>query len=366
LLRQTTLHQAAWALKFSMLHIDTDSGLVHMAQAVHTKALVMFGPTDAALYSHDGNIVLRAGTCGECWWSTPDWLSRCPRGLPSPACMEAIAPALVVAEAVRFLQSQPSDAYELTAAALYDTALLQSDASYLRDIFEMTGLAPVPISAHARGEDTGLYLHASKQWEYLFAATAIRAVPPPAGTPLRILDAGGGRGALPAYLAALGHDVEVIDRDFLWDHGGDMDIERRYMRSAGAKNIRIRYGSVYNLPAASESFDVVTCISVIEHLHNKHLVLDELLRVLRPDGILVLSFDIAAAPEAFEDHLRVEIFSPARLADFLAGIGVAMPVFAALPIGESAEVIQNDGVAGIPPGMTVGGIVLRKDRKNLV
>src|SRR5208282_2659780 len=110
----------------------------------------------------------------------------------------------------------------------------------------------------AREQTSGLYLHASKQWEYLFAAAEISAVAEQNGSaPLRILDAGGGRGALPVYLAALGHQVEVVDRDYLWDHGGDVDIERRYMRWAAGRGVQVRYGTLHNLPAASGSYDVV-------------------------------------------------------------------------------------------------------------
>ena len=39
----------------------------------------------------------------------------------------------------------------------------------LAGIFEAAGMLRVPISQHGRGHESCLYLHASKQWEYLFA-----------------------------------------------------------------------------------------------------------------------------------------------------------------------------------------------------
>jgi ADP-heptose:LPS heptosyltransferase/SAM-dependent methyltransferase len=361
LLRRTTLDQAAWVLKGAMLHIDTDSGLVHLAHALHTPAVVLFGPTDAAFYAYKDNATIRAGACGECWWSTPDWLSRCPRGLRQPACMAAITPRQVAGTAVRRLAGVDAVRSVLTQAELYDGALLQRDADHLRAIFDRTGLPPVPASQHAREPASGLYLHASKQWEYLFAAAEVRRTADAAGgASLRVLDAGGGRGALAASLASLGHQVAVMDRDYLWEDGGDPDVERRYIQWAAAQGFAVRYGALENLPAATGSYDVVTCISVIQHLRNKALVMGELLRVLRPGGRLVLTFDIAADPGQFEDMLRVEIFSPDRLRDALAPFCGETAPLARADLDRSAAAIQCDGVDGIPRGMTVGGIVLRK------
>ena len=41
-----------------------------------------------------------------------------------------------------------------------------------------------------------------------------------------------------------------------------------------------------------ETFDVVTSFSVIEHIEDKQSVLDEMVRVLKPGGLLCLTFDI--------------------------------------------------------------------------
>ena len=356
LIGRTSLHQAAWILKSAALHVDTDSGLVHLADAVHTKAVVLFGPTDPLVYGHDKHVAVIEGDCSACWWSTADWLAHCPRGLKQPACMAAITPERVLRQSAEVLEHRRPPKAEMIGARLYEGALMRRDEAVLQAVFADAGLVPVPITAHARNTESGVYLHASKQWEYLLAIAAIRDL---GQRRLRVLDAGGGRGALAFHLAAQGHQVEVIDRDFLWDHGGDEDIERRFMQSPTG-NLRFRHGGLHNLPVADECVDVVTCISVVEHLREKPMVLRELLRVLRPGGLLVLTFDIASAPEGFEDQSRVEIFSPESLSAFLQPICGKIAPFSDTDAVESAERIQADGVAGIPNGMTVGGIVLRK------
>jgi ADP-heptose:LPS heptosyltransferase len=360
LVERTTLHETAWILKNAQFHIDTDSGLVHIARALHTPAIVLFGPTDVGYYAHDGNINLAPAECGNCWWSTPDWLSRCPRGLAAPVCMSSVSPATVVEHAHRILQ----DEYRLTASAgpvtLYDGTLIQEDSAVLDNLCEVLDLERAPITSHIRNERTGVCIHASKQWEYLYALRALADADSREENRLKIADLGGGRGALAPYLAHRGHDVEVFDVDYLWDHGGDPSIETKYRRWARDVGYRARFGSLYNVPAKSSAFDVVTCISVVEHVPHKEYVLKEAFRILKPGGILILTFDFATAPSRFEDGMRREIFSPERVADSLNRLGISFTPVDARMVEESAIRIQSDGVCGIPEGMTVAGMVIKK------
>ena len=50
-------------------------------------------------------------------------------------------------------------------------------------------------------------------------------------------------------------------------------------------------GSVFDIPFPEQSFDMVACIEVIEHLYEKEAnkVLSELVRVLKPNGHIVLA-----------------------------------------------------------------------------
>jgi SAM-dependent methyltransferase len=52
-------------------------------------------------------------------------------------------------------------------------------------------------------------------------------------------------------------------------------------------------GWLQKLPFADDGFDAVCCISVLEHTSNYGEILDEFARVLRPGGLLVLTFDLS-------------------------------------------------------------------------
>ncbi len=98
---KTTLKEAASLLAASSLHIDADSGLVHIAVSLGTPCAVLFGPTNAAYCSYSGFANYTAVTprlCGNCWWSTDGWMEACPRGLNAPECMYSIEPADVINE----------------------------------------------------------------------------------------------------------------------------------------------------------------------------------------------------------------------------------------------------------------------------
>jgi SAM-dependent methyltransferase len=64
------------------------------------------------------------------------------------------------------------------------------------------------------------------------------------------------------------------------------------------------------LPLASETFDVIFCTQVLEYLPEPAAAVRELHRVLKPDGIALLSFAAFYPRAADEEHWR---FLPAGL-----------------------------------------------------
>ena len=61
------------------------------------------------------------------------------------------------------------------------------------------------------------------------------------------------------------------------------------MRREGIPRVIAVTGNGEYLPFADESFDLVTCSEVIEHIQNPRRALTEMRRVLKPDGMLLLS-----------------------------------------------------------------------------
>jgi SAM-dependent methyltransferase len=173
------------------------------------------------------------------------------------------------------------------------------------------------------------------------------------------VDAGGGRGALSLSLAA--RLRRGVDRsDFALDGAGDGEAPRRFLVHAAARRVVARHGGPCNLPARDGASDAAVCVSALGHVRHQDRMLSELLRVLKPGGVLALTFNIAVIPKLHEDSLRVGVLSAERLEKLLAPLGVSGAVFSAAAITASAEAAAREQVAGLPAGLTVGGVLLRK------
>jgi SAM-dependent methyltransferase len=66
----------------------------------------------------------------------------------------------------------------------------------------------------------------------------------------------------------------------------------------------VQTGDITNLPFAAESFDIVTLNYVLEHLPAPYRVIDEILRVLRPGGLVGMIVPVADLPWALPRSLR--------------------------------------------------------------
>ena len=91
-------------LRHSLLHIDIEGGLVHLASQIGTKCIVLFGPTQIEAYGYANNINLRAGNCHNCYGLYQD-INTCARGLSDPECMMSITPEMVLTAARKYLDS---------------------------------------------------------------------------------------------------------------------------------------------------------------------------------------------------------------------------------------------------------------------
>jgi hypothetical protein len=118
LLNKTTLGDATAILAGSTLHIDNESGLVHLAACIGTVSCVVFGPTPPAYFGYERNINIAPHVCGGCWWTTKDWMTHCPRGFEPPVCLSETPPQAVADAILAFLDARPVEVASASGASL--------------------------------------------------------------------------------------------------------------------------------------------------------------------------------------------------------------------------------------------------------
>jgi SAM-dependent methyltransferase len=124
--------------------------------------------------------------------------------------------------------------------------------------------------------------HWSRVYEYVFASERIGTHVADGG---RVLDAGAGVTFFPFYLSSR-YEVSCLDA---CDYGSF------YAKLNESQHTRVQFvrGMIQDLPFRTGSLDCVSCISVLEHTGRVGQALREFARVLRPGGLLVVTFDVA-------------------------------------------------------------------------
>ncbi|MDQ1487230.1 MAG: hypothetical protein QOJ62_2923 [Actinomycetota bacterium] len=174
------------------------------------------------------------------------------------------------------------------------TAVLQTAAEW-RD-----------AASQARSRRLPLHRDLPKNWDTLGAAATVLSR---VGSNARVLDAGAARySTLLVWLYLYGlRDLVGINLEF-----------RRPVRHG---SVRFEPGDATATRFDAGSFDAVTCLSVIEHGVPLAEFFAEAARLLRPDGVLVVSTDYDADPPP-TDGLQaygsaVHIFSPREIHDLV-------------------------------------------------
>ena len=268
LVNDTTLHESAWILKHSLLHVDGDSGLVHLARALHTKSLVLFGPTNHDFFRYSQNETCFSTICGNCWWSTTDWMRSCPRGLREPECMKSIEPAEVLERAEKYLRSLSSLQVKVV------------DWRHWQPTAPGTARAGSPSQEALFGE-----------WRDRFLLDALRsAKADPASLRVAIVDQAG----LPlSRLAAAGYKISTFA--FKTEHeprAGFISGSASDLHGKAAGKLAWDYGSIYNIPAENNAFDVVIMPLLTARIQYPYPVIKESLRILKESGLLVMTYHL--------------------------------------------------------------------------
>ncbi|HEY4426829.1 MAG TPA: class I SAM-dependent methyltransferase [Solirubrobacteraceae bacterium] len=125
----------------------------------------------------------------------------------------------------------------------------------------------------------------------------------------RVLDAGCGTAYGSAMLADAGA-LEVTGIDL------DLDVLDS-VRPAMPSGVTLEQGDLTALQYPDDRFDLVVCFEVIEHVEDPAAALDELCRVLSPDGVLALSSPNRDVYPPGNPH-HVHEYTPSELAHELA------------------------------------------------
>jgi SAM-dependent methyltransferase len=103
---------------------------------------------------------------------------------------------------------------------------------------------------------------------------------------MTLLDCGCGPGTITVGLAKAVVPGRVVGIDL---EESQFETAQQIARERGATNIEWKAASIYQLPFPDNSFDVVFSHALFEHLGEPEAALQEISRVLRPDGLVALS-----------------------------------------------------------------------------
>lgn len=132
----------------------------------------------------------------------------------------------------------------------------------------------------------------SRRWEYPYVASSIPK------TPALVLDAGSGFTFFPFYVAGLGHQVYAVDHDpqlkkYYDALSSSYGVSTKGNKTSAKGKLDFSIQDLSSLSFQANNFDLIYCVSVLEHLSGKEAVLNEFARILKPGGTLILTCDIS-------------------------------------------------------------------------
>jgi SAM-dependent methyltransferase len=126
-----------------------------------------------------------------------------------------------------------------------------------------------------------------------------------------VLDVGAGDGYLSGLVAPKCEKLAALEHD-----EAGVSIARQMLLAFG--NVRVCRGSAYALPFTESQFDVVMMADVIEHLEHPEGAVEEMARVLKPEGTTYVSTP-RKVPDRVWDHRHVKEYRPEEFEELLGG-----------------------------------------------
>lgn len=148
-----------------------------------------------------------------------------------------------------------------------------TDVETVKQLKNLDPLRNVPeriVPGHVRTQDLAEHLA-----RYTWAAPRLSG---------RVLDLGCGVGYGAHHCLSINSDItEVVGVDRNWD------AVRFARRTYSTRRLALVGADACRLPFMDGSFDAVACFEAIEHVRSPDVLLDEVKRVLRPQGLLLVS-----------------------------------------------------------------------------
>jgi SAM-dependent methyltransferase len=121
---------------------------------------------------------------------------------------------------------------------------------------------------------------------------------------MKCLDAGCGRSPLPIYLHQIGCEAHGLDylQGEMCNYPDTYGLAPDWVKRWTGK-VHYHHGTMLAAPFPDNSFDRITCISVLEHIlapdqpHAHYPCLEELRRILKPGGLLIVTVDYFVNPD---------------------------------------------------------------------
>ena len=118
-----------------------------------------------------------------------------------------------------------------------------------------------------------------------------------------VCDAACGFGAYTIAFAANGFDVSGFDIS-----PASVEITRQGLTRCGFDSVDIKISNILDTGYEDASFDAVNAHAVLDHLTvpDAQKAVEELLRITRKDGLVVVSFDSTEEEDFLEEHIEME------------------------------------------------------------
>ncbi len=133
----------------------------------------------------------------------------------------------------------------------------------------------------------------SRRWEYPFAGQRLISYAERranSAQALRVLDAGSGVTYFPYYIYENLPQSQIVCCDYNPSYRQIFD---EINPARGNPPVSFVDAALQDLPFDDYSLDAICCISVLEHTDNYQEIVKEFVRVLKPGGLFVLTFDLS-------------------------------------------------------------------------